>query len=425
MLEYLIKVTNNTLPTALAVSLLLAAFKNPLPPTPLRGLRPFKASFLCPSRAFLTGFMAALVYAALKRSTGFAVREYYDLGVLLPSLATSCLLLALLWTFLGRGNSAPGLLSRLAFFCVLATWSAYCLPNLLLYPFEFSVGRDTIFDTIFLYKVIGYLSALLLTFLTGWTLYVLTPNKKTKKGPSPTFFAVLALLVMGVFQALTIAQIFLGRNLIPRAKWLTSVVIWGVSHGNWFLYALVGLAFLFSLFRVRETPAEGSNPAERRKKKSEARRQTRLALGALTGLLLSLLTVTVGQSHASRGVELSPPLELPASEGRIVISLEDVNDGNLHRYVYKTSDGTDVRYIVVRKSETAYGVGLDACDVCGASGYYQRKDQVVCILCDVVMNISTIGFPGGCNPVPLKYAISGGALVIKTKDLESEKRRFR
>jgi len=41
------------------------------------------------------------------------------------------------------------------------------------------------------------------------------------------------------------------------------------------------------------------------------------------------------------------------------------------------------------------------------------------------MNISTIGFPGGCNPVPLKHAIAGGSLVIETKDLEAEKRRFK
>ena len=93
--------------------------------------------------------------------------------------------------------------------------------------------------------------------------------------------------------------------------------------------------------------------------------------------------------------------------------------------MYKASDGTDVRYIVIRKSETGYGVGLDACDVCGASGYYQRKDQVVCILCDVVMNISTIGVPGGCNRVPLKHSIKDGGIAIETSTLEAEKRRFK
>jgi uncharacterized membrane protein len=172
-------------------------------------------------------------------------------------------------------------------------------------------------------------------------------------------------------------------------------------------------------------PPTGENPAQLRKAKAGARRQRRFGTVVLAGLLFSLLILTVGQSYANRKVELVPPVELPATEGRILIPLENVNDGNLYRFVYKTSDGVDVRYIVIRKSDVAYGVGLDACDVCGATGYYQRKDQVICILCDVVMNISTIGFAGGCNPVPLKYVIESGNLVIETSALEAEKRRFK
>jgi uncharacterized membrane protein len=110
-----------------------------------------------------------------------------------------------------------------------------------------------------------------------------------------------------------------------------------------------------------------------------------------------------------------------------VIPLEKIDDGNLHRFVHKVARGsstTDVRYIVIKKNDVVYGVGLDACDVCGPSGYYQRKDQVVCILCDVVMNTATIGLPGGCNPVPLKFEITGGSLVIRTDDLAAEARRF-
>ncbi|OCG45293.1 hypothetical protein A9G35_06565 [Gilliamella sp. Choc5-1] len=84
-----------------------------------------------------------------------------------------------------------------------------------------------------------------------------------------------------------------------------------------------------------------------------------------------------------------------------------------------------VRFIVIKKSENAYGVGFDACDICGASGYYQRGNQVVCILCDVVMNIATIGFSGGCNPVPLKYEIIDGNMVIRPANLEAEKNRFK
>jgi uncharacterized membrane protein len=50
---------------------------------------------------------------------------------------------------------------------------------------------------------------------------------------------------------------------------------------------------------------------------------------------------------------------------------------------------------------------------------------VICRLCDVVMNISTIGFKGGCNPVPLAYTLRSGNMVVNTEDLETERNRFK
>ncbi|MDR1586883.1 MAG: DUF2318 domain-containing protein, partial [Treponema sp.] len=96
----------------------------------------------------------------------------------------------------------------------------------------------------------------------------------------------------------------------------------------------------------------------------------------------------------------------------------------LHRFAFIAEGGTEVRFIVVKKNISSYGVGLDACDICGATGYYERKDGIICRLCDVVMNKSTIGFKGGCNPVPLAYSMREGSMIIKTVDLENEKKRF-
>ena len=41
------------------------------------------------------------------------------------------------------------------------------------------------------------------------------------------------------------------------------------------------------------------------------------------------------------------------------------------------------------------------------------------------MNKGTIGFPGGCNPVPIAYIIHDGNIKIKTADLEAEAHRFK
>jgi uncharacterized membrane protein len=40
------------------------------------------------------------------------------------------------------------------------------------------------------------------------------------------------------------------------------------------------------------------------------------------------------------------------------------------------------------------------------------------------MNKSTIGFPGGCNPVPLDFSVAEGRLLIDLRNLEDEAYRF-
>ena len=109
----------------------------------------------------------------------------------------------------------------------------------------------------------------------------------------------------------------------------------------------------------------------------------------------------------------------------IVIPLTDVEDGHLHRFSYIATGGNNVRFIIVKKPKGgSYGVGLDACDICGLAGYYERNDEVVCKRCDVVMNKSTIGFKGGCNPVPFEYEIKDKKIYIDKATLEKEKDRF-
>ena len=76
-----------------------------------------------------------------------------------------------------------------------------------------------------------------------------------------------------------------------------------------------------------------------------------------------------------------------------------INDGHLHRFQYKAKDGTVMRFIIIKKNGGAYGVGLDACDNCGDAGYYEKDGKIICKKCDVAINLATIGFKGGCNPV--------------------------
>ena len=414
MLHYLIKITDNTLPTVIVFSLLclMATLVS----------RKGERAFMLYGMAL--GFTAALVYAVLKRNTGFAVREFYDLGVIYPSLLLLLAMLAALWRVFAEGNEA-GKGARVLIALLLAALAAYFMPNIMLYPFEFVVGMESIFNTEFLYRVIGYCLGLLLMFLLG--LGIFSISAKLPRG----FLQALLFAALAVFLAklaLEAVQILVARNMVPRRPWLMSLVIFILTHVNWFAFALMGLAAFLTgslAMRVKFEPVMGGNPAIRRKQRAEHKRMFRYAACIFLCLGIFVLTITEIRAYANREVEISPPLETAAVDGKILLPIETVNDGNLHRFQYRTPGGTAIRYIVIKKSESAYGVGLDACDICGPTGYYQRKDQVVCKLCDVVMNISTIGFPGGCNPVPLPFSISQGKMVILTKDLDAEQQRFR
>jgi hypothetical protein len=266
MLPYLIKVTNNSLSTVLAMSLLLAVLYRSEPGG--------KKTYLAWGAAI--GAAAALIYAVLKRTTGFAVREYYDLGVLLPSIVASiglslAFLFALFTSFtLTRRifTSSKAYRFVLHFFALwlVAGWTAYTLPDLLLYPFEFAVGMDTIFNTDFMYKAIGYLLALLILFLVGVAYFSTASSDKL---PSRLVFPTLTLsiVVMVAFEAMTVTQILLGRNMIPRYKWLMGPLMWLLPRVDGFMYALMALAvgLCVALFmRVKSAAPEGENPAQRR-----------------------------------------------------------------------------------------------------------------------------------------------------------------
>jgi uncharacterized membrane protein len=200
-----------------------------------------------------------------------------------------------------------------------------------------------------------------------------------------------------------------------------------INHTDFFLYALLILVLVLPLgrfIRSLRSPQNYANPAEHRKQRAALRSARRWSATAVLGFVVSVLALTVIKGFNERGVILSPAEPFTLTGDLITIPLEQIQDGHLHRFAHIT-DTTEIRFIIIRKSEAAYGVGLDACDICGPTGYYERKNQIICRLCDVVMNISTIGFYGGCNPVPLAYSLDQGRLIIQLPDLLKEEKRFK
>ena len=416
MLQYLISITDNTFVPVIILALVSAVFVQ-------SNLYSGKKYLII---GFLLGMLAAIIYAILKRNTGIAVREYYDLGVIIPWCIIVIPLL-ICWS-LRNSFQQPIIKILLAVLTAVAIGliTAQCLPNILLYPFGFDVGMESIFNNDYLFKWVGYGFALLVCGLIGWLIYRLCARLSTRL---VMLIATFAIIIFTIQNAINLLQILIVRRFISPQQWMMDLVIFILAHVNLFTFIFMVLVLLLTVLlytKAKTTSLVGNNPAQIRKLKASLRRDRRTSLLLMAGVAITAYTVTRARYIFEKGVELTPAEPVtPNADGLIVIPLEQVNDGNLHRYGYQTTDGTLVRFIVIKKSENAYGVGFDACDICGASGYYQRGNQVVCILCDVVMNIATIGFSGGCNPVPLKYEILDGNMIIRPTHLEAEKSRFK
>ena len=416
MLQYLISITDNTFVPVIILALVSAVFVQ-------SNLYSGKKYLII---GFLLGMLAAIIYAILKRNTGIAVREYYDLGVIIPW----CIIVIPLLISWSLRNSFQQPIVKILLAVLTAVTigliTAQCLPNILLYPFGFDVGMESIFNNDYLFKWVGYGFALLVCGLIGWLIYRLCARLSTRL---VVVIATFAIIIFTIQNGINLLQILIVRRFISPQQWMMDLVIFILAHVNLFTFIFMVLVLLLTVLlyaKAKTTSLVGNNPAQIRKLKASLRRDRRTSLLLMAGVAITAYTVTRARYIFEKGVELTPaePVTLNA-DGLIVIPLEQVNDGNLHRYGYQTTDGTLVRFIVIKKSENAYGVGFDACDICGASGYYQRGNQVVCILCDVVMNIATIGFSGGCNPVPLKYEILDGNMIIRPTHLEAEKSRFK
>jgi uncharacterized membrane protein len=442
MLKYLIQVMQNLLTTAVLLALLFALARLEGKAMPRQGL-------LAGSGA---GILLALIIAILRTSTRLINREYLNIGFLSAAILAALLFYALVWKLFPRKTAMPGnqtaktepaaqagpaalaestaqakktaYLEYAVYGALAAGLLLYALPGIFLYPAEFVLPGESVFSTDFLFKLIGYLAGLLVVGLSGLALY--------KTGAGLSFKTVRRLTTLGlgvnmINQLAAIVQPLLARRIIPMRQWLFALLKPIINYNDWFLYALLILTLVLPLALWVESLRSGEigeNPAQHRKIKAAARRQRRWCAVVLAGYVLAVLSLTVIQAYSQREVVLSPvePINIVGQE--ILIPLENVSDGHLHRYAYTASDGTEVRFIVIQKNAAAYGVGLDACDICGPTGYYERKDQVICKLCDVVMNKSTIGFKGGCNPVPLAYTVRQGQMIILVKNLENEKKRF-
>ena len=303
----------------------------------------------------------------------------------------------------------------------------YMLPDVWAYPYGFLLTGQTVLSTEFLYKFIGYVFGIILILVAFVAMS--KSSYRLSEGTS-ALFLFLALLINAVRQVCAALQVLLARRMIASNHTLFTIAKYSSNYKDWFIYlTLLIVAFIPLILWIRSFHVNEpySNPAEHRIIRAKWRSIRRWASTAAICMLLVVLNMTVISAYSSREVQLSP-IEDAANvdEENVYVSFDQVADEHLHRFAYTTENGVEIRFIVIKKpNSSAYGIGLDACDICGETGYYEKNGQVVCKLCDVVMNINTIGFKGGCNPIVIPYDIENGTIIVPISGLLEYEKEFK
>ena len=280
------------------------------------------------------------------------------------------------------------------------------------------------FSVNFLMKILGFVLGFLFAFISSFFVY------KAANALNDTrlkFVYVVQFAACMIQQIIILVQILMARRILTGDFWMDFMS--PIINNSGMLIFVIFAAILILPITLFSQPKPARlpeyNPAEYRKILANAIHKRRWGAGVIIALFVMTTSSTAGSYVANKQAEIVPAVPVQAVQGSVDVDLETIKDGHLHRFVYHASTGENVRYIVILKGGSAYGVGLDACEICGATGYYERDNQVICKLCDVQMNKATIGTKGGCNPIPIEYRIEEGKLKVPQSELEKNAKIFK
>jgi FTR1 family protein len=170
------------------------------------------------------------------------------------------------------------------------------------------------------------------------------------------------------------------------------------------------------------TTAGGGGAAAARLERAAAERQARARIwgGSLGVAILAALGLGFVYSRPPATLSAATPVTAGA-DGMVRLPVADFHGTALRRYVV-TLGGAAVRFVAVPlddpgKPGAVIATAFDACEICGAKGYYQEGGNIVCLHCASVIYPPSIGQRGGCNPVPLPSRRQGGELLLRASDL--------
>ena len=249
--------------------------------------------------------------------------------------------------------------------------------------------------------------------------------KGTLKVPLHRFFAGTTIILWLVAAQLALT----GLHELSEARWLPSskgemALIGPIVRNEIFFFVFIFGAAVLLILREWLTASHArveaaANEAEKRLLAAQQRRQRNWMLAAASACLAVILLLTADFIYAR--ANSAPPLVRAIAAARagsdeLRVPLSEVQDGNLHLYTANAGNQS-FRFLIIKKPE-GWGVALDACRICGADGYRQDGQNVICRHCGSAIYVPTIGEAGGCNPIGVPFRVDGADLVVNVGALE-------
>ena len=415
MLKYFVAGCEQTMQVMILCGFVLAYIRSMI------GVRGKKHTFF----SITAGLVLALVMVLMKTLTSKVDTSLWNLRIYIVCIA-AFILFTVFIAFFEKKQGFLGLLAYIMLDISLAMSLLYYMPIFFENAYTIGLTEGTVLSTGFLIKIIGALLGWLFTILIGVAVFhgMLAFSKKENY-----IFMMIASLINILFFAGKICQILLGKRYVAQNHIMFVISKFVVNHAVVFTYLMMALAIVVPvilIIRSMRANEPYSNNAERRKIIAKWRSRKRWSITIVITLAFSVLTLTVINTYANQVIELSPIEDTDYDDENVYVPVTMVADGHLHRFGYTTESGVTIRFIVIKKTNSSsFGIGLDACDICGETGYYEKDGQVVCNKCDVVMNINTIGFKGGCNPIIIDYTYDGDMITVPIAGLVEHEKEFK
>jgi high-affinity iron transporter len=241
--------------------------------------------------------------------------------------------------------------------------------------------------------------------------------KGTLRIPLQRFFAATTVILMLVVFQLALT----GLHELSEAQWLPSsktemAVIGPIVRNELFFFVFIfGTAALLILREWQRSRIVGAgqvvNEAGQRLLEAQNRRQSRWMVAAASACLVVILALTADFIYARASTAPPRVTQLSAQGDELRVPIRDVQDGDMHLFSTDIGGGQVVRFMVIKKPN-GWGTALDACRICGAEGYRQDGQNVICRHCGSAIYVPTIGQAGGCNPIGVTSRVDGADLVL-------------